>query len=96
MNEKVINQRIKEIKKQLKYCEERDKVCCAFGSEQEIAELEKELEELENMEEEDTIIHIQLNEPNEKIAKKVVKDLLGNTGIQTTNRYLHSKESEEE
>lgn len=52
MNEKERNQRIKEIKKQLKYCEERDKVCCAFGSEQEIVELEKELEELENMEEE--------------------------------------------
>ena len=81
MNEKERNQRIKEIKKQLKYCEERDKVCCAFGSEQEIAELERELEELEN-------------EPNEEIAKKVVKDLLGNTGIQTTNRYLHSKEME--
>ena len=52
MNEKERKQRIKEIKKQLKYCEERDKVWCAFGSEQEIAELEKELEELENMEEE--------------------------------------------
>lgn len=52
MKGKVIKQRIREIKKQLKYCEERDKVCCAFGSEQEIAELEKELEELENMEEE--------------------------------------------
>lgn len=51
MNEKERNQRIKEIKQQLKYCEERDKVCCAFGSEQEIAELERELEELENMEE---------------------------------------------
>lgn len=51
MNEKEREQRIKEIKKQLKYCEERDKVCCTFGSEQEIAELEKELEELENMEE---------------------------------------------
>ena len=51
MNEKEREQRIKEIKKQLKYCEERDKVCCAFGSEQEIAELKKELEELENMEE---------------------------------------------
>ena len=50
MNEKERKQRIKEIKKQLKYCKERDKVCCAFGSEQEIAELEKELEELENME----------------------------------------------
>ena len=49
MNEKERKQRIKEIKKRLKYCEERDKVCCAFGSEQEIAELEKELEELENM-----------------------------------------------
>lgn len=46
MTEKEREQRIKEIKKQLKYCEERDKVCCAFGSEQEIAELERELEEL--------------------------------------------------
>ena len=52
MNEKERKQRIKGIKKQLKYCEERDKVCCAFGSEQEIAELERELEKLENMEEE--------------------------------------------
>ena len=51
MNEKERKRRIEEIKKQLKYCEERDKVCCAFGSEQEIVELEKELEELENMEE---------------------------------------------
>ena len=50
MNEKERKQRIKGIKKQLTYCEERDKVCCAFGGEQEIAELEKELEELENME----------------------------------------------
>ena len=52
MNEKERKQRIKEIKKQLKYCEERDKVCCTIGSEQEIAEQERELEELENMEEE--------------------------------------------
>ena len=52
MNEKERKQRIKEIKKRLNYCEQRDKVCCAFGSEQEIAELEKELEELENMEKE--------------------------------------------
>lgn len=50
MNESKIEERINEIKKQLEYIEERDKVCCAFGSEQEIAELEKELEELENME----------------------------------------------
>ena len=52
MNEKERKQRIKEIKKQLKYCEERDKDSCEFGSEQEIEELEKELEELENMEKE--------------------------------------------
>ena len=52
MNEKERKQRIKEIKKQLKYCEERDKVCCAFRSDQEIAELEKELGGLESMEEE--------------------------------------------
>ena len=50
MIEEETKQRIIEIKIRLKYCEERDKVCCAFGSEQEIAELEKELEELENME----------------------------------------------
>ena len=50
MNVKERKKRIKEIKKQLKYCEERDKVCCAFGSEQEIVELGRELEELENIE----------------------------------------------
>ena len=40
--------RIKEIKKQLKYIQKRDKVCLSFGTEQEIAELEKELGQLEN------------------------------------------------
>ena len=96
MKESKIEERINKIKKQLEYIEERDKVCCTFGCKGEKEELLAELEELENMEEEETIIHIQLNEPNEEITKRVVKDLLGNTGIQTTNRYLHSKESEEE
>lgn len=40
--------RIEEIKKQLKYIQKRDKVCLSFGTEQEIAELEKELIQLEN------------------------------------------------
>ena len=88
MKESKIEERINKIKKQLEYIEERDKVCCTFGCKGEKEELLAELEELENMEEEDTIIHIQLNEPNEKIAKKVVKDL-SNGAV-----YLHSKESE--
>ena len=50
MNEKERKQRIKGIKKQLKYCEERDKVCCTFGCKGEKEELLAELEELENME----------------------------------------------
>lgn len=40
--------RIKEIKKQLRYIQKRNKVCLSFGTEQEIAELENELEQLES------------------------------------------------
>lgn len=42
--------RIKEIKKQLKYIQKRNKVCLSFGTEKEIAELQKELEQLESEE----------------------------------------------
>lgn len=44
--EKQIEKRIEEIKKQLKYCEERDKVSLSLNGEQEIMELESELERL--------------------------------------------------
>jgi hypothetical protein len=47
MKESKIKERIKEIKKQLKYIEERDKVCCTFGCQGEKEELLAELEELE-------------------------------------------------
>lgn len=47
MKESKIKERIKEIKKQLKYIEERDKVCCTFGCKSEKEELLEELEELE-------------------------------------------------
>lgn len=40
--------RIKEIKKQLKYIQKRDKVCLSFGAEREIVELEKEFRQLES------------------------------------------------
>lgn len=43
--------RIKEIKKQLKYIEKRDRVCCSFGTKQEVMELEKELMNLLNKKE---------------------------------------------
>lgn len=46
MKEK-IKEKIKEIKKQLKYIEEREKVCCTFGCKGEKEELLAELEELE-------------------------------------------------
>lgn len=49
MKEK-IKEKIKEIKKQLKYIESRDKVCCTFGCKGEKEELLAKLEELENME----------------------------------------------
>lgn len=52
MKENKVKERIKEIKKQLKYIEKRDKVCCTFGCKGEKEELLAELEELENMEEE--------------------------------------------
>lgn len=51
MKENKIKERIKEIKKQLKYIEKRDKVCCVFGCKGEKEELLLELENLENMEE---------------------------------------------
>lgn len=51
MKENEIMTRIKEIKEQLKYIEERDKVCCSFGCKGEKEELLLELEELESMEE---------------------------------------------
>lgn len=47
MNKSEIKTRIKEIKKQLKYIEERDKVCCTFGCKGEKEELLAELEKLE-------------------------------------------------
>lgn len=49
LTEEQIEKRIEEIKKQLKYCEERDKVCLTIGGEQEVLELEDELEKLEEM-----------------------------------------------
>ena len=52
MKESKIKERIKEIEKQLRYIEERDRVCCAFGCKGEKEELLAELEELESMEEE--------------------------------------------
>ena len=52
MKESKIEKRINEIKKQLEYIEERDKVCCTFGCKGEKEELLAELEELENMGEE--------------------------------------------
>lgn len=52
--EEVYNQ-VKEeleiiLQKRLKYCEDRDKVCCSIGSEQEIADLQEELEKLRESE----------------------------------------------
>lgn len=47
-----IEQRIEEIKKHLKYCEERDKVCLAIDGDIEVMKLEEELEMLENLLEE--------------------------------------------
>lgn len=52
MKESKVKERIKEIKKQLKYIEKRDKVCCTFCCKGEKEELLAELEKLENMEEE--------------------------------------------
>lgn len=49
LTEEQIEERIAEIKRHLKYCEERDKVCLAIDGEQEVMELEAELERLENM-----------------------------------------------
>lgn len=46
MKKSEIKARIEEIKEQLKYIKERDKVCCTFGCEKEEEELLAELEEL--------------------------------------------------
>ena len=46
MKESKIEERINEIKKQLKYIEERDKVCCTFGCKGEKEELLAELEDM--------------------------------------------------
>ena len=46
-NKKEIKERIKEIKKQIKYCNKRESVWCSIGSERELWALEKELKELE-------------------------------------------------
>ena len=56
MKKSEIKARIEEIKKQLKYIEERDKVCCTFGCEKEEEELLAELEELEELENMDGIV----------------------------------------
>ena len=48
LNELDIVERIKEIEKKLEYCKERDEVCCSFGTDDEIYELENELKKLEN------------------------------------------------
>lgn len=48
LNELDIEERIKEIEKKLEYCKERDEVCCSFGTDDEIYELENELKRLEN------------------------------------------------
>ena len=46
-NKKEIKKRINEIKKQIKYCNKREEVCCSIGSGRELWALEKELKELE-------------------------------------------------
>lgn len=48
---KEIKIRIKEIKRQLKYIEKRNKVCCDFGCKYEKEILLAELEQLENIKE---------------------------------------------
>lgn len=48
LNELDIVERIKEIEKKLEYCKERDEVCCSFGIDDEIYELENELKRLKN------------------------------------------------
>ena len=42
----IIENRIKELEKQLDYFDRRDKVCCAIDGEQERYEVETELEQL--------------------------------------------------
>ena len=49
-----VNKVENKLEEKIKNIDDKSKIdilCCAFGSEQEIAELEKELEELENMDE---------------------------------------------
>ena len=65
MKKSEIKARIEEIKKQLKYIEERDKVCCTFGCEGEEEELLAELEELEELEDMNGIVMKNLDYKNE-------------------------------
>lgn len=65
MKKSEIKARIEEIKKQLKYIEERDKVCCTFGCEEEEEELLAELEELEELEDMNGIVMENLDYKNE-------------------------------
>ena len=44
INIKNINIKIKELEGKIEYCKNRDEVCCCFGSEGELEELERELE----------------------------------------------------
>lgn len=67
MKKSEIKARIEEIKKQLKYIEERDKVCCTFGCEEEEEELLAELEELEELEDMNGIVMENLDYKNECI-----------------------------
>lgn len=67
MKKSEIKARIEEIKKQLKYIEERDKVCCTLGCEREEEELLAELEELEELENMDGIVMENLDYKNECI-----------------------------
>ena len=47
ITEEEIIKQIKDINEELKYCDERDKVCCTFGGDQQRYELEIKLQELE-------------------------------------------------
>lgn len=48
MTKKEIKERIKAIKKELKYAEKRDKVCCCFYGNMQVYELTQELYMLED------------------------------------------------
>lgn len=67
MKKSEIKTRIEEIKKQLKYIEERNEVCCAFGCKGEEEELLAELEELEELENMEGIVMKNLDYKNECI-----------------------------